>query len=216
MIALAREARVRCWWYAEHRDWLPEPVQVFLSLESAASLIRTYDTQTVPALLQTEAYARAVIAAEHPRLPRAEVERRVRLRTGRGRILTGPNTAKLWAVIDEAALRRPVGDAATMREQLESLRESCKRPNVTIQVLPERDGGNGGSDAPITLLRFPERQFPDVVHLAHVTGGLFLDDPDNVHHYSQLLSRLGIEADWPAQTEAFLDRILDDPQGGMP
>lgn len=203
VLALAGYAPVLGWWQP-YREVVPPWAETYLSLEPAAALIRVYETSAVPDLLQTEEYARAVIARDHPGADPAEIEHRVELRMHRQRILRGHDATTLWAIVDEGALRRTDLPAAVVRGQVARLLDAARWPNVTLQVTPAGGATAGG---PITILRFLERELPDVVYLEQVTGGLYPDEPDTVHHYAKVVDRLGIEADKPAKTIKTLEEI---------
>ena len=106
LLNLARQANTPGWWHA-YADILPSWLEPFVGLEAAASVIRTYQIQLVPGLLQTEGYARALIE-QGSAANEDQVARRIELRVSRQEILSGPNPPQLWAVVDEGALRRPV------------------------------------------------------------------------------------------------------------
>jgi hypothetical protein len=208
LLARVREANAPNWWNA-YSDVTPNWFQRYLGLEATASVIRTYEVQFVPGLLQTEAYARAVIPLGPGYLHPEEVERRVRLRMARQQLLTRPHPPKLWAVVDEAALRRPVGGRKVMRDQLEALVGFVtKVPNVRLQVLPLAAGGHAGAGCSFTLLRFPQPEVTDVVYLEQLTGALYLDGRADVDRYFDVANRLSVEAAPPTDTIAILDRII--------
>jgi transcriptional regulator with XRE-family HTH domain len=208
LLELAREANTPGWWN-RYGDVLPAWFQPFVGLEAAATLIRTYEVQFVPGLLQTKDYARAVIAlVDNPMTTSPEeIERRVRLRMDRQQLLTRPDPPLLWAVVDEAALRRPIGGTDVMRAQLEALIDATKLPNVTLQVLPFEAGGHSAAGGMYTILRFPEPEVPDVVFLEQLTSGLLLDKRDDVDLYAMTMERLSVQADPPSRTPATLARI---------
>src|SRR4051812_43121825 len=135
LLSLANRANVPGWWH-NYADILASWFEVYVGLEEAASRIRAYEVQFVPGLLQTEEYARAVTLLGHPDASTEEVDRRVTLRMTRQQVLSGQNATHLWAVMDEAALRRPLGGAAVMRGQLDHLIEMAGSPNVTLQIVP--------------------------------------------------------------------------------
>jgi hypothetical protein len=209
LLLLAQEANTPGWWN-RYGDLLPTWFQPFVGLEAAAALIRTYEVQFIPGLLQTEEYARAVIALfDNPLTTSAEeTERRVRLRMDRQRLLTRPDPPQLWAVVDEAALRRPIGGAAVMRAQLEALIDATELPNVTLQILPFRAGGHSAAGGMFTILRFPEEDLPDVVFLEQLTNAVYLDKRDDVDLYAMTMERLSMQADPPSQTAETLAGIL--------
>jgi transcriptional regulator with XRE-family HTH domain len=209
LLALAREANAPGWWH-KYTDVLPSWFQAYVGLEAAASLIRTYEVQFVPGLLQTEDYARAVISLGHAAASAEEVARRVSLRMTRQQLLTKPEAPRLWAVVDEAALRRPIGGPEVMRAQLRHLIAATKRPNVTLQVIPFGFGGHAAAGGPFSILRFPDQSLPDVVYVEQLTSALYLDKRDDVDTYLHAMERLCVEADSPSRTTKTLDRLLTE------
>ncbi|HEX2315555.1 MAG TPA: helix-turn-helix transcriptional regulator [Thermomonospora sp.] len=209
LLEMARQANGPAWWQP-YADVVPPWFQSYLGLEPAAAVIRTYEVQFVPGLLQTEDYARAVVRLGHPGAPADEVERRVGLRMRRQAILERANPPHLWAVVDEAALRRPLGGAAVLREQVRHLLEVGRLPHVTVQVLPFRAGGHAAAGGPITLLRLPERELPDVVYLEQLASAVYPDRPDDVVAYWHVLNSLATKAAAPEASEALLHRMLGE------
>lgn len=208
LLAMARQANTQGWWHA-YSDVIPGWLEPYLGLEAAASLIRSYEAHFVPGLLQTRDYAHAVIRSGLDDLSEAQVDRRVDLRMRRQQILHQPAPPRLWAVIDEAALRRPIGGVAAMRAQIRWLIETARLPNVTIQVLPFSVGG-APVGMPITVLRFPEGELPDVVYAEQLAGALFLDKPADTEQYRHVMNRLGTAAAPQKATAAILARILEE------
>ncbi|MEV0204720.1 helix-turn-helix transcriptional regulator [Streptomyces sp. NPDC050788] len=196
------------WWRA-YGDAFPSWFEQHLGLEEAASLIRTYEVQFVPGLLQTPAYAEAVIRLGHPISSPEAIKRRVELRMTRQELLTRPGAPKLWVVVDEAALRRPLGGSAVMRDQLRHLIDIAALQNVTLQVLPFHVGGHAAAGGPITVLRFPVPDLPDVVYLEQLSSALYLDKPEEVDHYLAVMDRLSLVASPVADSVAFLERVLE-------
>jgi hypothetical protein len=212
LIALAREANTPGWWH-RYGDVLPGWFQSYLGLEAAATLIRSYELQFIPGLLQTREYARAVVLLGHPKAREAEVERRVDLRIARQELLTKPGAPQLWAVIDEAALRRPVGGPGVLRGQIEALIKATQSPNVRLQIVPFEAGGHAAAGGAFTILRFPEEDLPDVVYVEQLTSALYLDKPEDLDFYTETMERLCVEADQPGQTAETLTRILKETRG---
>jgi transcriptional regulator with XRE-family HTH domain len=208
-LALAREANAPGWWQ-HYGDVLPQWFRTYVDLESAASLIRTYEGQLVPGLLQTDGYMRAVVQGALLDDSGEEVGRRVRLRMARQTLLTGEQPPRLWAVVDEAALRRPVGGRDVMRGQLERLVDATKLPNVTLQVLPLDSGAHPAMVGSFSVLRFPDQELPDVVYLEHLTSALYLNKPDEVDQYLHVMETICVRAAAPDQTVDLLERILDE------
>lgn len=206
LIALAREANLPSWWH-NYSDVMPSWFQVYVGLEGAASLIRTYEVQFIPGLLQTADYARAVTRRGQPSLSAEDVERRVGLRLSRQRVLSRAEPARLWAVIDEAVLRRPIGGAQVLRDQLDHLVLKSKEPNITLQILPFRVGGHAETGA-FTLLRFPEPDLSDIVYVEQLTSALYLDKPEDVDRYLEAMDRLSVDSEPPDQTTSIIETIL--------
>ncbi|WP_405058536.1 helix-turn-helix domain-containing protein [Kribbella sp. NBC_01505] len=209
LLELAREANNRGWWH-RYGDVTPDWFDAYLGLEAAAELIRTYEIQFVPGLLQTAEYARAVaqLTAGAPRSPE-ETERVVALRSRRQRVLDREPPLKLWAVVEEAALHRPIGGAAVLRQQLTALREAVRQPNITLQIIPLSGPGHAATGGAFSLMRFPQRDLPDVVYLEHLTSAIYLDKRDDVETYTQILDHLAASAPSPQQTDANLAALLD-------
>ncbi|WP_426511420.1 helix-turn-helix domain-containing protein [Dactylosporangium sp. McL0621] len=210
LLALARDANNPGWWH-RFGDVLPSWFHSYLGLEAAAALIRTYEVQFVPGLLQTKEYARAVVLLGHGRAKEDEIERRVELRLQRQQILTRPDAPKLWMVVDEAALRRPIGGHDIMRAQVDALLEINRTlPNVRLQVIPFNAGGHAAAGGAFTILRFPDDDLPDVVYIEQLTSALYLDKRDDVDLYAEAMERLCVEARPPTETAKILEEIRKD------
>jgi hypothetical protein len=164
----------------------------------------------VHGLFQTEDYARAVTLLGHTSAPADEIDRRVSLRLKRQDLLNGPTPPQVWSVIDEGALRRPVGGAAVMRAQLERLVEVARLRHVTIQVVPFSRGGHAAAGGSFTVLRFGEPEVPDVVYIEQLTSALYLDKRDDVDHYMEVMNHLSTEAFTPAQSTRFVTDMIRD------
>jgi DNA-binding XRE family transcriptional regulator len=208
-LALARDANHPGWWQ-HYGDVLPAWFRAYVDLESAASLIRTYEGQYIPGLLQTDDYIRAVVHGAHLTDTTEDVGRRVRLRMARQTVLTREAPPRLWAVIDEAALRRPVGGPEVMRGQLERLIEATKLATVTLQVLGFAAGAHPAMAGAFSVLRFPDQELPDVVYLEHLTGASYLEKRDEVERYLDIMEIMCIEAEPPGRTVELLQRILEE------
>ncbi|HET8657620.1 MAG TPA: helix-turn-helix transcriptional regulator [Micromonosporaceae bacterium] len=213
LLSLARQANSTGWW-SRYSDVLPSWFQAYVGLEAAASIIRTYETQFVPGLLQTPEYARAVVLLRHFRATEGEVDRRVDLRRARQRVLTRPGPPRLWAVMDEAVLRRQVGGPDVMRAQIEALIEATRLPNVKLQVVRFRSGGHAAAGGPFTILRFPDQDLPDVVYIEQLTNALYLEKSDDVTEYAMTMDQLCVAADPPGKTPEILRQILRDLDSG--
>jgi len=209
LLSLAHQANTPGWWH-RYTDVLPAWFHSYVGLEAAATLIRTYEIQFVPGLLQTEEYARAVVLLGHRGAPLAEVDRRIHLRMARQQLLTRPGAPRFWAVVDEAVLRRPIGGAKVMRRQLEALMEATELRNVTLQVIPFEAGGHAAAGGAFAILRFPDQDLPDVAYTEQLTSAFYLDKRADVDQYTEAMNRLCIEAEPPARTHDILASALRD------
>jgi transcriptional regulator with XRE-family HTH domain len=204
---LARQANAPGWWH-RYADLLPNWFETYLGLEQAAAVIRTYELQFVPGLLQTREYARAVTQLGSTKAE--EIERRVELRMRRQQLLSSPKAPMLWAVIDEAALRRSIGGPDLARDQLDHLLTINEQTNVSIQIAPLSYGGHPAAGGPFTLLRFAQPDLPDIVYLEQLTSALYLDKRSDVEHYALVMDRLVAQVEPPNRTAAILSRIRSE------
>jgi hypothetical protein len=210
MLNLAQHANSQGWW-SRYDDVMPDWFETYVGLEQATSLIRTYELQFVPGLFQTEEYARAVTVLGHRSAPAEEIERRVGLRLQRQQILTRPDaTPRVWAVLDESALRRPLGGRTVMSAQLSRLLELTDLPQVTLQVMPFDRGGHSAAGGSFSILRFAEPELPDIVYIEQLTGALYLDRLEEADHYREVMNSLSAEADTPAESARLLRALLNE------
>ena len=209
LVTLARQASTPGWW-SKYGDIMADWFESYLGLETAASVIRTFELQFVHGLFQTEDYARAVTLLGHTAAPADEIDRRVSLRLKRQDLLASPQPPQVWSVLDEGALRRPVGGRRVMRAQLEHLAEVARLRHVTIQVVPFDRGGHAAAGGSFTVLRFSEPEVPDVVYLEQLTSALYLDKLEDVDHYQEVMNHLSTEALTPAQTVKFITELTQD------
>ena len=209
LITMAHEANQPGWWNV-YSDLLPQWFRAYVDLEAVAAQIRTYQDQLVPGLLQTKEYMRALMQATLRGHPAEEIERRVTLRLTRQRLLTQDGGPLLWAVVDEAALRRPVGGKKVQRGQLERLMEATSLPAVSLQVLPFSAGAHAAMVGAFSILRFAEQDLPDVVYLEHAVNALYLDKPEDVEEYAHVMSSVGVRAAPPERTTEILSGLLHD------
>jgi len=205
MLTMARAGSAPGWWQ-RYGDAVPAWAKPYLGLEQSASVIRSYDVQFVPGLLQTPEYARGVFGLPGGS-PGERAERQVAVRMRRQEILHRADPPHLWAVIDEAALRRPVGGAAVMRAQLDHLLGITRLRHVNVQVLPFRAGGHAAGGGPVILLRFAGDQLPDVVYLEQLTGAIYPSRPADLAYYWNMLNQLATEADPPIASTMILRQI---------
>ena len=208
LMELARAANNPGWW-SRYGDVMPSWFSNYVGLEVAAKLIRTYEVLFVPGLLQTEDYARAVVQLGKAYLPSEEVDQRVALRVTRQQILTRADPARLWVVIDEAVLHRPVGGKATMREQIQYLMDMAQQPNISLQVMPFSKVGYPGAGGAFSILRFPEGDLPDVVYIEHAASALYLDKLEDLDEYAAIMEALTIAAAPVTATQTLLAEALE-------
>jgi hypothetical protein len=209
VLALARQSNAPEWW-TKYSDILPDWFETYLGLESAAATIRCFEIQFVPGLFQTEEYAQAVTRLGHKAAPVAEIERRVALRRKRQDLLTRPAPPRIWALMDEAVLRRPVGGPMVMRAQLRHLIEASRPSHVTIQVVPFARGGHAGAGGSFSLLRFDEQYLPDIVYVEQLTSAIYLGQRSDVEHYLEIVDQLSGEALTPAATRDFIKQVINE------
>ncbi len=209
LLSLARDANQPSWWQ-NYSDVLPSWFQPYIGLEESATLIRAYEVQFIPGLLQTEDYARAVIVQGSRGSSREDVERRVNVRMQRQKILTRPDPPHLWTVVDEAALRRSIGGPKVMRAQLEHLIALTEQPNVTLQVMPFAFGGHIAEGGAFSILQFPEADLPYVVYLEQLAGAAYLDKLEDVDRYLAAMNRLCVDSVPPEHAAELLGKIVGE------
>jgi transcriptional regulator with XRE-family HTH domain len=205
LLNLAEQANRPGWWHRYH-DILPDWFQAYVGMEEAARSIRVYEPQFIPGLLQTEEYAAAVISLGD--FPVEEAERHVVLRKERQRRFR-EGKLKLWVIVDEAALRRPVAGTSIQVEQLRYLLEQSSTANLTLQVIPYGVGGHAAPSA-FSMLRFADRDLPDVVYVENLTSALYLDKQVEVDRYLLAMERLSIVAHVPHRTPDILGTIISE------
>jgi transcriptional regulator with XRE-family HTH domain len=208
MLSLASQANRPGWWY-RFNDILPAWFQAYIGLEEAAESIRVYEAQFVPGLLQTEAYAAAVLALGD--IASEEMERHVLLRKERQRRFVN-GELKLWALLDEETLRRPVGSPEIMRAQLEHLLALSKHPNLVLQIIPRGVVGHAAPSG-FSILRFGDAEMPDIVYVEQLTSALYLDKRLEVDRYLLAMERISIVAEEPRTSTGIVQAILEEMGG---
>jgi transcriptional regulator with XRE-family HTH domain len=208
LLKLAKDARQRGWWYS-YKDVLISRFELFLGLESEADTIRDFELSMIPGLLQTDDYARELIRGLMA-FDAAEIERRVELRMARQQILAGDDAPQLWAILDEAAIRRVVGGQAIMKAQLLHLADCAEHGRTTIQVLPYSAGPHPGQSGPFIILGFAEPTEPEVVYMETVGGNLYVDKPEEVRLFSTVFDQLRAVALSPSQSAAMLQALAGE------
>jgi transcriptional regulator with XRE-family HTH domain len=205
LIQLAKDTRMMGWW-TPYRDVFTGS---YVALEDEASAMRLYCPELVPGLLQTEAYARAVIRAVRPGYDEESVERRVAARLTRQKMLLGrASPPELVLVLNEAVLRRLVGDAHVMAAQLEALRAAAQQRRVTLQVLPFSVGAHASLEGGFVLIQFPGEADPDVVYVEGIMGDLYLESVEEVKRYQSAFERIQAVALPPQETVTFIEKMV--------
>ncbi|WP_019853188.1 helix-turn-helix domain-containing protein [Actinopolyspora mortivallis] len=206
-LEMVRESNQPGWWN-RYSDLMPDWFQDYVGLEESASRIQTFELQFVPGLLQTEDYARAIASRGRPELADEQVHRRVALRMRRQKLLNTPDAPRLWAVIDESVLHRPIGGLEVMRAQLDHLLEMTKRSTIILQVVPYRLSGYA-AEGSFTMLRFAEPELPNLVYVEHLAGALHLDKPIEIEKYGRVFDRLTVDAETPENSRKMLRRVRE-------
>ncbi|MFD9004317.1 helix-turn-helix transcriptional regulator [Streptomyces sp. NPDC059582] len=203
-VQLAEEANQPGWWQRFH-DILPGWFSMHVSLEGAAGLIRQYEPHFVPGLLQTEDYARGVLrSGAVGQTSPDDIERHVALRMQRQGLLTREDAPRLWVVMDETVLRRPVGDAEVMGAQIGKLLDATRLPNVTLQIAPFANGPHPGTYGPFVLFRFAMPELPDMVYSEYLTGAVYLDARTEVAAHLEVMDRMAAQAATAHRTKEIL------------
>ncbi|MEU3050043.1 MULTISPECIES: helix-turn-helix transcriptional regulator [unclassified Streptomyces] len=206
-VELAEEANKPGWWQRFH-DVLPGWFSMYVSLEGAASLIRAYEPQFVPGLLQTEDYARAIMrGGAIGQTDPEEIERHVALRMERQALLARPDAPRLWVIMDETVLRRPVGAPGVLRGQVEKLLDCTRLPHVTLQIAEFAGGHHPGTYGPFVLFRFSVPELPDMVYSEYLTGAVYLDARPEVATHLEVMDRMAAQAASAQRTKEILDEL---------
>ncbi|MFG2744710.1 helix-turn-helix domain-containing protein [Streptomyces chartreusis] len=209
-VSLAEEANQPGWWQRYH-DVLPDWFSLYVSLEGAARIVRSYEPHFVPGLLQTEEYARAVLLAGTIGQTGPEtIERHVSLRMERQRLLERQDPPHLWVIMDETVLLRPVSGGGVMRDQLDKLLEFAERDRVTLQIAEFASGPHPGTYAPFTLFRFAEPELPDMVYTEYLSGALYLDSRKEVAAHLEVLDHMSTAAASAERTKKILRERRED------
>ncbi|HET9382211.1 MAG TPA: helix-turn-helix transcriptional regulator [Streptomyces sp.] len=191
LMQMAKDSRQQGWWHA----FGDIPYSVYIGLETDAESLRVYEPQIITGLLQTPAYAEAIIRGGSPETSESEIDKRVQVRIRRQeRITAESDPLRLWVVLDEAALHRVVGDRLVMREQLERVAEMSQLPHITVQVLPFTVGAHPGLNGQYSILEFADAADSSVVYIEGVTSDLYLEKAPDVQKYTVMYEHLRAQA----------------------
>jgi transcriptional regulator with XRE-family HTH domain len=208
LLALRRQATHRGWWHS-YADALPKWFDDYVGLEDGAKTKLVYDNQLVPGLMQTQDYAAAITKAARPWADEDEVERQLAARVTRQAVLTMPDPLQMWAVLDEAVLRRVVGGPAVMGAQLRRLAELAALPNVTLQVLPFSVGAHASMGTSFNLLHFPGPGESPIAYIEDHTSSQYLESAADIERYTLVFDHLRASALPPGQSAAFIRQAAD-------
>ncbi|MEU5347505.1 MULTISPECIES: helix-turn-helix transcriptional regulator [unclassified Streptomyces] len=207
LMQMAKDSRQQGWWHS----FGDIPYSVYIGLETDAASLRVYDPLVVPGLLQTRPYAESLIQGALPEAAPGDIEKRVQVRLRRQERISDPeNPLRLWAVLDEAALRRTVGNKQVMIEQLEHLVEMSHVPHVTVQVIPFTMGAHPGVSGQYAILEFPDAADSSVVYIEGVTSDLYLEKANDVQKYSVMYEHLRAQALNADQSREFIADVAKD------
>jgi transcriptional regulator with XRE-family HTH domain len=209
LIDMAREGHRKGWW-AAYDDVLPSGFDIYVGLEAETAAVRGYENSAVHGLLQTPDYARAVMREVFPRYTVEQIERLVDLRIQRQHRLDDDPPLELWAILDEAVVRRPVGGGTVMRNQLEHLLLMAERPGLTLQVLPFSCGAHAGHGGPFSILEFPNRTDSEVAYVESVAGFLYLEKDREVRARTEAFDRLRAAALAPGASTDMIAQIAHE------
>jgi transcriptional regulator with XRE-family HTH domain len=209
LLTLCRQARMRGWWH-QYSGTIPQWFEVYIGLEEEASEILTYEPETIPGLLQVEGYIRAVSLAGLQVPPDEELQRRISLRLQRQERLTSDDAPKVWAILNEGAIRRQVGGTDIMREQLAHLLAMSRLNHMNILILPFSAGAHPAMHGPCTVLRFPNPADPDVVYVQYRRGSIYLEETTDIGDYIELFEHLRSRALSPDDSRALIARVADE------
>jgi transcriptional regulator with XRE-family HTH domain len=207
-LILIRRANVPGWWH-QYSDIVPSWFETYLGLEEVSSVIRTYQPQLVPGLLQTREVARVIIQLGHSSASTEDIERRVALRMTRREILTKPEAPHLWAVIEEASLWR-LNDRSVIGGQIQHLIEMAQFSNVTLQVIPIYSAAHPAVGGPFSILRFSDQDLPDIIYLEQLSSAVYLDKNEDIQRYRSIMDRLCVQAKSPSETIKFFNSMLKE------
>jgi transcriptional regulator with XRE-family HTH domain len=209
LVDMAREGHRKGWW-AAYDDVLPSGFDIYVGLEAETAAIRAYETSVVHGLLQTPDYARAVLSEMFPRHTGEQIDRLVDLRMERQRRIDVDPPLDLWAILDEAVIRRPVGGNVVMRDQLKHLLAVTSRPAMTLQVLPFSVGAHAGHGGAFSILEFPTRTDSEVAYVESVAGILYLEKDREVRARAEAFDRLRAAALAPAASTELIEQVASE------
>ncbi len=213
LLALSRQSSEQSWLQSFPAE-LPDAYAAYISFENEARSLLNYESLFIPGLLQTRDYAQAALQRGNPTAVKEEIQRLVAARINRQAVLTRDPPLRLWTIMDEAALHRPVGGRGVMSAQLEQLTDRAELPHVTLQVLPYDAGGHPGMAGAFAILQFGEPSANDVVYIETQAGDLFLESEIDINRFTSIFEHLRAQALPPEASVSFIRRIASEQDGG--
>ncbi|MDG4771251.1 helix-turn-helix transcriptional regulator [Solwaraspora sp. WMMD792] len=217
-----REAPRRAWWHDYTESALPAWFGLYVSLEDSAAMIRQYEPESVPGLLQVRAYAETVTRLPVGLLTEEQIAHRVKVRIERQALLASPRPPHLKVMLNEAVLRREVGGPEVMVAQLQHLLDVTERHSVSVQVIPYTVGAHAGMNSAFSFLTFPNAPLspdpvePPLVYVDTLTGSLYLNKADEVRAYDLVWKDLESRALDESASRDLIRQILEEFASGQP
>jgi transcriptional regulator with XRE-family HTH domain len=190
-------------WWRRFGDTMPSWLTDLVGLEEAASRIQVWEPMFVAGLLQIEPYARAIFSHGRPDLEDERVDQLVALRMRRQKMFSRPDAPRVWMVLDESVLYRPIGGTKVLKRQIEYLLEMSAMPHISVQILPYEHSGLSAEHA-FSLLRFAEPELPNIAYVEYLTGAHYLEKREEIEKYSRRLDMLAVDAQTPERSRQTL------------
>ena len=213
LLDIARTADGQGWSRPYHWQ-LPGEYAAYISFEAEARVVHNYESLFIPGLLQTQDYGRAMVRGVLPNATDDEIDERVEARSERQKLLDGDNPLELWAVIDEAAIRRVVGGKSVMATQLDHVVQLMQRPNITVQVITFGSGAHPGMPGAFVHMEFRDELDPDLVYVDTLAGDIFLETDEDIRRYRSMFDHLRAGALSPNESARLIATISADLKGG--
>jgi transcriptional regulator with XRE-family HTH domain len=190
-------------WWRRFGDTMPNWFTDLVGLEEAAARIQIWEPLYVSGLLQIEGYARAIFSHGRPEMADERVDQLVALRMRRQKMFSRPDAPRVWMVLDESVLYRPIGGMKVLKQQIEYLLEMSALPHVSVQVLPYSRSGLSAEHA-FSLLRFGEPELPNIAYVEYMTGAHYIEKREEIEKYSRALDMLAVDSETPERSRALL------------
>jgi transcriptional regulator with XRE-family HTH domain len=190
-------------WWRRFGDTMPNWFTDLVGLEEAAARIQIWEPLYVSGLLQIEGYARAIFSHGRPEMADERVDQLVALRMRRQTMFSRPDAPRVWMVLDESVLYRPIGGMKVLKQQIEYLLEMSALPHVSVQVLPYSRSGLSAEHA-FSLLRFGEPELPNIAYVEYLTGAHYIEKREEIEKYSRALDMLAVDSETPERSRALL------------